>query len=464
MTKHRAGPARRQRASADYRHRAEVRPRYGRIVTLVSVVGRHRSSPSWAVRACCRRAGDDADPASADRPLLGRRRQPTSATRRSDQPRIQGADNDDGTDTDQRDDRGPAGGRRPIAPTPRCPPTPAADAASSSARAGSGSGWSTTTAAVVRTYLVSGQHLRQPGHRHVPGLLALRGRRRHRRLRHHEVLRPVHHGRRGSRDRLPRHPGRRRSAGADRAQLGTPLSHGCIRQGPRGRDRALGVRPRRHDGRRHRLGSAPSTVVAAAPEPRSASGCATTVAGCRTPAVPPAGAPGPRRRSGWRRPARRGCRRSAPPRVRLPAAVARALRGRSLPGRSPTRPAVDGRRLAGACPRPGAGSTIRPLVPGGMPWSWNRCSRGRVGLLRLVERQVERLVDHLPAVQVGPVDERDRDARGAGPAGAADPVDVGLVVLGAGVVDDVGDARRRRCRGRRRRWRPGPRACPRGTW
>ena len=65
---------------------------------------------------------------------------------------------------------------------------------------------------------------------------------------------------------------------------------------------------------------------------------------------------------------------------------------------------------------------------------------GRVGLLRLLERQVQRLVDHLPAVQVGPVDEGDRDAGRAGPAGAADPVDVGLVVLGAGVVDDVRDA------------------------
>ena len=65
---------------------------------------------------------------------------------------------------------------------------------------------------------------------------------------------------------------------------------------------------------------------------------------------------------------------------------------------------------------------------------------GGVGLLRLVEGQVERLVDHLPAVQVRPVDEGDRDARGAGAAGAADAVHVGLVVLGAGVVDDVGDA------------------------
>ena len=62
---------------------------------------------------------------------------------------------------------------------------------------------------------------------------------------------------------------------------------------------------------------------------------------------------------------------------------------------------------------------------------------GGVGLLRLGEGQVEGLVDHLPAVQVGPVDEGDRDARGTRPAGAADAVDVGLVVLGAGVVDDV---------------------------
>ncbi len=65
---------------------------------------------------------------------------------------------------------------------------------------------------------------------------------------------------------------------------------------------------------------------------------------------------------------------------------------------------------------------------------------GGVGLLRLVEGQVEGLVDHLPTVQVGPVHEGDRDARGAGATGAADAVHVGLVVLGAGVVDDVRDA------------------------
>ncbi len=66
--------------------------------------------------------------------------------------------------------------------------------------------------------------------------------------------------------------------------------------------------------------------------------------------------------------------------------------------------------------------------------------RGGVGLLRVVERQFQRLVDQLPARDVVPVDQGDGGAGGAGPAGAADPVQVGLLVLGALVVDDVGDA------------------------
>ena len=65
--------------------------------------------------------------------------------------------------------------------------------------------------------------------------------------------------------------------------------------------------------------------------------------------------------------------------------------------------------------------------------------RGRVRLLRLRERQTEGVVDHLPPGHVGPVDEGDRHAGGAGPAGAADPVHVGLVVVGALVVDHVRD-------------------------
>src|SRR5262249_42497065 len=64
---------------------------------------------------------------------------------------------------------------------------------------------------------------------------------------------------------------------------------------------------------------------------------------------------------------------------------------------------------------------------------------GRVRLLRLFVRQVESVVDDLPAGHVGPVDERDRHTGGAGATGPADPVYVGLLVLGTAVVDDVRD-------------------------
>src|SRR3712207_2395716 len=66
--------------------------------------------------------------------------------------------------------------------------------------------------------------------------------------------------------------------------------------------------------------------------------------------------------------------------------------------------------------------------------------RRGVGLRRVGEVQVQRLVDQLPPGDVVPVDERDRDAGAAGAAGAADPVHVGLLVLGALVVHDVADA------------------------
>ena len=51
----------------------------------------------------------------------------------------------------------------------------------------------------------------------------------------------------------------------------------------------------------------------------------------------------------------------------------------------------------------------------------------------------QRLVDHLPAREFVPVDEGDRDAGLACPAGAADAVHVGLLILGNLIVDDVGD-------------------------
>src|SRR5690606_10542456 len=63
----------------------------------------------------------------------------------------------------------------------------------------------------------------------------------------------------------------------------------------------------------------------------------------------------------------------------------------------------------------------------------------RVGLHRVGDAEAEGGVDGRPAVQLVPVDQRDRDAGAAGAAGAADAVHVGLLVLGALVVDDVGD-------------------------
>ncbi len=151
MTKHRAGPARRQRVSADYRHRAEVRPRYGRIVTLasslavmvVAVVGGAGLLPT---------PGGDADPAAAiDRSSGDTTNQDVGNEGQLNQPRIADAD----TDTDKRTD--PA------------QPEIATDPEDSSLPAGSGDGrrvvfsqsrqrvWLVDdTAEVVRTYPGSG--------------------------------------------------------------------------------------------------------------------------------------------------------------------------------------------------------------------------------------------------------------------------------------------------------------------
>ncbi len=99
MTKHRAGPARRQRARDDHRHRAEVRPRYGRIVTMVAslavlvvaVVGGAGLLPT---------PGDDADPAAAIDRSGDDGSQDVGDKAQVNQPRIQDAE----TDTDQRDE------------------------------------------------------------------------------------------------------------------------------------------------------------------------------------------------------------------------------------------------------------------------------------------------------------------------------------------------------------------------
>ncbi len=63
----------------------------------------------------------------------------------------------------------------------------------------------------------------------------------------------------------------------------------------------------------------------------------------------------------------------------------------------------------------------------------------RVGLDRIRDTEIESLVDELPARHVVPVDEGDRDTGASGATGTADAVDVGLLVLGALIVDDVGD-------------------------
>src|SRR3984957_14854562 len=65
----------------------------------------------------------------------------------------------------------------------------------------------------------------------------------------------------------------------------------------------------------------------------------------------------------------------------------------------------------------------------------------RVGvrLGRVRAAQPEGLIDHRPAGQLVPVHQRDRDTGLAGPAGAADAVHVGVLVVRALVVDNVGD-------------------------
>src|SRR3954453_2607414 len=111
------------------------------------------------------------------------------------------------------------------------------------------------------------------------------------------------------------------------------------------------------------------------------------------------------------------CRAIALPRL---AEVLERLGGEALPGALRARQATGGRRRhveVGVDPR-----------------------RRGVRLRRGGEVEVEGLVDQLPPRDVVPVDQGDGDARAAGAAGAADPVHVGLLVLGALVVHDVADA------------------------
>src|SRR5699024_1712061 len=65
--------------------------------------------------------------------------------------------------------------------------------------------------------------------------------------------------------------------------------------------------------------------------------------------------------------------------------------------------------------------------------------RAGVGLGRVGAVQIQRLVAHRTAGQLIPVAQDDRHPAAPCPASAADAVHVGLLVVGALVVDDVGD-------------------------
>src|SRR5699024_9054300 len=157
-------------------------------------------------------------------------------------------------------------------------------------------------------------------------------------------------------------------------------------------------------------------------------------------------------------PARRsaGRRGGTPPTTASPAGRPVARR-RGVGTGPPLRRRGDGTggRAAGAAPRAATGAagagrlTAARSGPGGRadptagavwdPEIGAQMRRGGVGLGGLAVSQTESLVDEAPTRDVVRVHEGDGDARAAGPAGAADPVDVRLLVLGALVVDHVGD-------------------------
>ena len=106
---------------------------------------RRRAGRRWA--RCRRRPTTPRPGAAARRPSLGRRSRRRPAT----DPERQRGDDRGRPPAD-----GGAAGRRSRRPPRRCPPTPATDGGWCSARAASGSGWSTRGDDVQRTYLVSG--------------------------------------------------------------------------------------------------------------------------------------------------------------------------------------------------------------------------------------------------------------------------------------------------------------------
>ena len=224
------------------RHRLEVRPRYGRIAVLAS-------RPAWSPAVAVLGGVGAAASSDAEPP---RRPAPTAATVRRAGRRRPG----------RRTRAVHAPTRRPGEPAPRRRHPRAARGddpagglrhrASGGVQRGPAAGLAGHRRRAGAAHLPGlRQRRRQPRPGHLRGLLALRAGLGHRRLRHDAVVRAVR-PRRQRRHRLPRHPGRRRHAGADPRPARHPAvprlhpPEGVRRHGP------LGVRPARHHGRRRR--------------------------------------------------------------------------------------------------------------------------------------------------------------------------------------------------------------------
>src|SRR5690606_22527087 len=241
--------------------------------------------------------------------------------------------------------------------------------------------------------------------------------------------------------------------GADDRRRGARVRRlGRLRSRPRRpRDRLLGGRGRTARGRAARATTAPTTARRGALALRCRAGALALVRVLT-------GLPGPARRSALGRTALPA---AAPTVAGTPATLATALAA-ALAAVAPAgpvatcltpavpAPATTGRgALAGlaevlehlgvearAGARAARQAALRAL---GDAEVGEQVRGGGVGLDGLGDAEVERLVDERPARHVVPVDERHRGALVARATRATRAVQVDLLVLGALVVDDVGD-------------------------
>ncbi len=260
-------------------------------------------------------------------------------------------------------------------------------------------------------------------------------------------------------------------AAGHRAVHASPVRASALRGPDRGVSPPRTAAPRSRCGSRRRSGSGAGAACGAPPPCRPRPRPPRRPPWRREPAPPPPRRPGgyadggaayapprPRRRPRRRPPraptrrercpgrnrahryaARRGCACAGA--ACAPDACARCRRrtGRSGPVRARR---GSPRSSISSAASPARVRSVRgrmPFCPGGDLQRLVQVRRGGVGLLRVVEVQVQRLVDQLPARDVVPVAQRDRGAVRARAAGAADAVQIGLLVLGRLVVDHVGD-------------------------